>query len=277
MAPEQLLHEPVARHADVFSASVVLWEMLADRQLFPFDVGERFAGPRQTPWSAPSRTAPDWRVARCAGPAGARARSGPSFPDRRGMALELRREGAVAPAVEIARWLADVTAATISSSPKSASGSSSKLRPTVWRTSAPVVAPLVTTVPTVSTIPEGGSRRANRSAAVAGPALRPPSPRSRRSLAVQARAAAHGRAADAPAADRCVPPRRRRRLPPLRRRSVRLAAARARRPLPRQQRRAPPRPKADENRPRHRGKRSEMRPPYTVDADGFKHYDRRCF
>jgi len=38
MAPEQLLSEPVSRHADVFSASVVLWEMLAGRRLFPFDV-----------------------------------------------------------------------------------------------------------------------------------------------------------------------------------------------------------------------------------------------
>ena len=37
MAPEQLRGEPVNRQADVFAASVVLWEMLTGERLFPAD------------------------------------------------------------------------------------------------------------------------------------------------------------------------------------------------------------------------------------------------
>ena len=47
MAPEQLLGEPIARLTDVFSASVVLWELLAGRPLFPYDLGERIG-----PWAS---------------------------------------------------------------------------------------------------------------------------------------------------------------------------------------------------------------------------------
>ena len=92
MAPEQLLHEPVARHADLFSASVVLWEMLANRRLFPFDVGERVRRAAEPPIS-PCRDRAgidatlDEIVLR--GLARDPARR---FPTAEAMALELRRD-----------------------------------------------------------------------------------------------------------------------------------------------------------------------------------------
>jgi serine/threonine protein kinase len=108
MAPEQLLHEAVARHADVFSASVVLWEMLANRPLFPFDVGERVRRAAD-PVVAPSQDRvgidPSLDAIVLRGLAREPSRR---FPTAEAMALELRRDRKVATAVEVAKWIARI-------------------------------------------------------------------------------------------------------------------------------------------------------------------------
>ncbi len=113
MAPEQLFYEPVARQADIFSLSAVLWEMLAGRALFPRDPGERI---RRAAEPVPS-TRPVGREGEdgCGAPTldavlrrGLERHPAQRFPTAQEMARELRRDRPIASAVEVARWLTAV-------------------------------------------------------------------------------------------------------------------------------------------------------------------------
>ncbi len=107
MAPEQLLGQRVSRHADIFAVSAVLWEVLTNRTLLE-EHGEdalrlRITSGEDVP---PSRyresvcTALDTVVLRALA-----LRPGDRFPTAEAMAGALRKVEVPAPAVDIARWV----------------------------------------------------------------------------------------------------------------------------------------------------------------------------
>jgi serine/threonine-protein kinase len=112
MAPEQLLREPVARQADVYSCGIVLWEMLANRRLNESHEGDpaprRLRDSQQIP---PSRHCDgvseelDQVVMRAL----SREPKG-RFPTAEAMALALRAACAPANVAEVGRWVHDVVA-----------------------------------------------------------------------------------------------------------------------------------------------------------------------
>ncbi len=171
MAPEQFLHEAVGRTADVFSASVVLWEMLAGRRLFPRStpIAEQRAPRRGSRPVPPSRygtvegidPALDALVLR--GLARDPARR---FPTAEAMARELRSDRTIASAVDVARWLVDVAGDELEISEErvrmfeqSPSGGAADAAP---------AGPGVTAPATVSTIPEAWLHRCLSSAVARG-------------------------------------------------------------------------------------------------------------
>jgi len=107
MAPEQLANEPVSRHADVFSAAVVLWELLAGRPLFAnADVPSRLRTLHDAPPS-PATYRKGLEPALAAVVLQGLARE-PShrYATAQAMAVALGHAGRVASSVEIAKWLA---------------------------------------------------------------------------------------------------------------------------------------------------------------------------
>jgi serine/threonine-protein kinase len=111
MAPEQLLRDPVTRHADVYSCGVVLWEVLANRRLKESHEGEslpvRIWDSQEVP--PPSRFCDgvseelDKVVLR------ALSRDPKSrFPTAEAMAAALRAVCTPATAPHVARWVRDV-------------------------------------------------------------------------------------------------------------------------------------------------------------------------
>ena len=278
MAPEQLVHEPVSRHADVFSASVVLWEMLAGRPLFPFDVGERvrrIAQPVPPPSLHRAGIDPALDAAVLRGLDRDPARR---FPTAEAMALELRRDRAMPAAVDVARWLGATAADELELSeervrlferaPMSAprSPDSSANSPLMTSVATPV---------TGITIKSEGRPVQRRGWVVAGGALaalaalaafelvprRAPPPVPVADPAVAASAASAASAAPSPPSVASVPLPELPATPPPPRaaRSASNAAA-----------------KPPSGRP-HQGGKPKCDPPYTVDSDGFKHYDPSCF
>jgi serine/threonine protein kinase len=281
MAPEQILHEPVSRLADVFSASVVLWEMLANRHLFPFDVGERArrAGERPAP---PSQhgvgidPALDAAVLR-----GLERDSARRFPTAEAMALELRRGRSVASAVEVSRWLATVAGDELELSEERVrmfEQSATSPAPDASN-GLPAVTAMATSLPEYATTrAERPRRRGGRGwivaialgfAAIAGLLAFQLAPR--RAAAPAAAGveslvtALPAQAGAAPSASAAPP--------------VPLAAV----PLPAPAPASPSassvtasKPPSSQGHPR-RAPKAKCDPPYTLDADGFKHYDPRCF
>jgi serine/threonine-protein kinase len=113
MAPEQFLYQPVSRHSDVYAASVVLWEALTNRRLFEGrskKLKEEGAGSirqaLETKVVPPSHYRSgidaelDGSILR-----GLELEPSDRFPTAEAMALALRRAHAAASPVEIARWL----------------------------------------------------------------------------------------------------------------------------------------------------------------------------
>jgi serine/threonine protein kinase len=278
MAPEQLLYEPVARHADVFSASVVLWEMLAGRRLFPFDVSERVrrVAERAVP---PSQHRPGINSALDAAVLrGLERDPARRFPTAEAMALELRRDQGVASAVDVTRWLAATAADELELSEE-------RVRlfeqsPSVRSPEGSASAPTVTPIATVSTIPDAWNARAQKQrsrrgslfaigAALAGVvavlafAFAP-----RRSIPFVAPSSAETVVAALPprasvsAPVASAPP-----SPPLEPTAPGPSAASA----------AVSKPVSSHPRRPPASAKSKCDPPYTLDADGFKHYDHNCF
>jgi serine/threonine-protein kinase len=274
MAPEQLSHEAVARNADVFSASVVLWEMLANRPLFPFDVGERVRRGAEIP-SAPSRhsagidAALDAVVLR-----GLERDPARRFPTAEAMALELRRNRTIASAVDVARWLADVASDELELSEERVrlfEQSPHTHRTPDASTGAPLVTSVGTVVPASSPLPDEPRRGRRRAVVVAAVVA---------TLAAVALFKIAPRHAKPPVAA-SVEPTLAAPPPPML-----PAAASAPQVSP------PPTPapaalasasasSAAASKPAsgssHRAAKPKCDPPYTVDVDGFKHYDPRCF
>jgi serine/threonine-protein kinase len=276
MAPEQLLHEGVGRHADLFSASVVLWEMLTNRPLFPFDIGTRVRKVRD-PVIPPSQERVgidptlDAIVLR-----GLARDPWRRFPTAEAMAHELRRDRKVATTVEVAKWIARIGGDDLELSEE-------RVRlfeqtPSLRSPEPSTGSPLVTSVPT----------RASESSLDQTPAPR------RRGwlLAVGATLAIVGSLAAfklAPRQSRGEPP-----IIPVVDSAVAAAAAppplspapaspppaapigSAATPSASTQKSGPGRAAVHDAHER-RGTKPKCDPPYTLDADGFKHYDPRCF
>jgi serine/threonine-protein kinase len=114
MAPEQFLYQPVSRHSDVYASSVVLWEALANRRLFEGrskelknDAGEgsiRRAIETKFPPPSHYRAGIDAELDACV-MRGLELEPADRFPTAEAMAIALRRAHAAASPVEIARWL----------------------------------------------------------------------------------------------------------------------------------------------------------------------------
>jgi len=115
MAPEQFLYQPVSRHTDVYTASVVLWEALANRRLFEGRAEELNQGGHketsirravETKVLVPTHYRPvvgaaiDEVVMR-----GLELEPRDRFPTAEAMAVALRRAHAAASPVDVARWL----------------------------------------------------------------------------------------------------------------------------------------------------------------------------
>jgi serine/threonine protein kinase len=284
MSPEQILKEPVSRQADVFSSSVVLWEMLANRPLFTvFDVVDRIRqiGKEILP---PGRSregldpALDAIVLR-----GLATRPAQRFATAEAMASALREGRPPCAPAEIARWLtrfagdelelseervrlleqlppvapigaADASGGSpvVASLPASSTSTSRESVPSTHERRAkawlPVLAASIALVAALVAFravgrASGGGAALRTSVGAAVSEARDPPPA----------------ALDVPAPPATEPP------PP--------APVSAPRPL------APPSagsPKAASARPR-RGLKGKCDPPYTVDANGFKHYDPACF
>jgi serine/threonine-protein kinase len=285
MAPEQLLFQPVARHADVFSASVVLWEMLAKRPLFPFDAGERVRRIAERPappghYSSGVDAALDAVVLRGLDRDPARR-----FPTAEAMAIELRRDRTVASTVDVARWLAEMAADDLELSEERVrlfeqSPGTARLSPDSSG-GAPLVAAIPTSVGTSTAAsaltPVARTRRRGWvvpfSVAVAlllafaSFALVP-------RLLARPQAPAGALPIDSAAAATPLPPFAQPALPV----PTSVAPAPA---APSSGSAAPSASSAADRKPvagkTHHGAKPKCDPPYTVDADGFKHYDPRCF
>jgi serine/threonine-protein kinase len=108
MPPEQLFSEPLDRRADVFAASVVFWEALTGRRLYPraneLQPFARFAGDQEL--EPPSRYAPDLppEIDRIVLSGLARAPSD-RFATARDMALAVEGATALATASRVGGWV----------------------------------------------------------------------------------------------------------------------------------------------------------------------------
>ena len=114
MAPEQFLYQPVSRHSDVYACSVVLWEALANQRLFegrtkqltqdPGDHSVRHAF--ETKVLPPSQVRSDLDASFDAVVLrGLELEPNDRFPTAEAMAVALRSAHAVASPVDVARWL----------------------------------------------------------------------------------------------------------------------------------------------------------------------------
>ncbi len=108
MAPEQLAGGPVDRRADVFAASVVVWEMLAGRRLFVAEDGGVVMVDRLLKGAVepPGRVAPGTpRLLDAIVLHGLARAPEQRFATAREMALALERAGDVARASELGEWV----------------------------------------------------------------------------------------------------------------------------------------------------------------------------
>ncbi len=284
MAPEQLLYEPVSRHADIFSAADVLWEMLAGRRLFPVDVPERVRRAGQ-PLVAPGHYRGDVDAALDAVVLrGLEREPGRRFPTAEAMALELRRDHEIASPVEVGRWVAEVASDELELSEE-------RVRlfeqaPSYRSSDVPVAPPApatgVTGVRIVSTVPDAwiarGKRRRGRGLLLVGgialaalvaflaPKL------IARTVAPVGAAPAVAQAAAAPVPSPAAHPSPAAAAPEA------LVAPSAPSSSTTPAASAPGAVKAPSNASSHpRRPKAKCDPPYTIDADGFKHYDHNCF
>jgi serine/threonine-protein kinase len=115
MSPEQLAGRPVTRRSDIYSAAVMLWELLAGRRLFEAEneaaIIPKIMSPQLSPPSSVNPAVPpavDEIVMR-----------GLAFdPERRyatarAMAQELERNGGLVAATEIGEWVSQIAHAAI--------------------------------------------------------------------------------------------------------------------------------------------------------------------
>jgi serine/threonine-protein kinase len=261
MAPEQLLRESVSREADLYSAAIVLWEMLANRKLYPdTDFADRIArvGERAPP---PLADRGDLRDAELDAIVVRALSRDPyqRYPTGEAMASALRAHHAAASSVEVAKWLATTAAAddleiseervrmlertpavTAFSAPQPPLAPTTRRRNVfaipLWLMGAVVAAFLVFF----------GVRRLEGARAVAAPA----------SPSISAAVA------DAPSAAPSA--------------STPLTLAATIAPPSATVVTSAPTMKPAGKAPRHAAK-SQCDPPYTVDSNGFKHYNRACF
>ena len=270
MAPEQLMHEPVTRQADVFSASVVLWEMLAGRRLFPFDMSERVQRIHEPP-VPPSRhragidIALDAVVLR-----GLERQPARRFPTAEAMASELRHERAVPSAVDVARWLADVGGDDLELSEERVRLFERSFPLRTRDSSNPSLDASVASVTTpVSTAAVAHGPRRARRAWLAG--LGALLATFTGLLAVEL-VPRRGGTPVAPVAEPIVAASTASAPPAVSTPSASAALAGSSAPSASS---APASKPASS--PTQRAARSKCDPPYTVDSSGFKHYDQRCF
>jgi eukaryotic-like serine/threonine-protein kinase len=269
MAPEQLLGEPIARQADVFAASVVLWELLTGRPLFPYEVGERIGhlGERAPP---PSQLRAEVDPALDAVVLRALERNpAQRFPTAEAMMIELQRDRPTPSAAAVARWLAEAAGDDLELSEERVrlfEQSAPPRSPPPPRSDSPLSSAM--TLEQESFRAPVERKRARGWLVVVAVALA--------GLGVLAFELAPGRSAapvPQPAQSVVIEP-----PPPPSVPSVLVVLPPADPPAP-----APTgatratgvglsRPA-----PGHRSARSKCDPPYTVDASGFKHYDPRCF
>ena len=278
MAPEQLLREPVTRHADVYSCGVVLWEALANRRLSDAREGEPL--PRRIKQSEevpPSRFSEGVsgdldRVVLRALALEPKSR----FPTADAMATALRGACSPASAAQVARWLHDVVGDDLEISDERvrlvelAGAESSQDMPSPHviperregGVTPTAVEPTAGGVWAWRIVKVAGAALVAAAAAVAlrsawhapGPAAGTPSPPPSLAETTLPAASTGAPASPAPAAPSPSP------APSVSSPSPPAAAARA--------------PAAHTSRP---PSRAHCDPPYTVDASGRKHYDPSCF
>jgi serine/threonine-protein kinase len=115
MSPEQLAGRPVTRRSDIYSAAVLLWELLAGRRLFEADneaaIIPKIMSPQLQPPSSVNPAVPktiDDIVMR-----GLMFDPERRYPTARAMAQDLERNGGLVAATEIGEWVSDRAAAAI--------------------------------------------------------------------------------------------------------------------------------------------------------------------
>ncbi len=258
MAPEQLLRESVSREADLYSAAIVLWEMLANHTLFTDEgFADRIGHIDQRP-PAPleaGRGVNDPQLDAIVLRALARD-PGHRYPSADAMAAALRQGRATASSVEIAKWIATTAAAD-------------DLEISDERVRMLERVPAVTAIqgPETSRPVETRKRRGARlfvwlaaavmvAVGVFFGARTFGRPRSAPSTPVASIAAADADLATPPSASTTVVASAS--TPP-----ASIAATTA---LPKTM-----------GKPARHAAKSQCDPPYTVDSNGFKHYNRNCF
>jgi serine/threonine-protein kinase len=107
MSPEQILGEEVTRQADIYSASVVLWEALTMRRAFQFDnegalMGAVLKGMEDRPSHFAEGLAPAFDTVTMHG---LERTAASRYPNARDMALELERCVGIASPSEIGAWV----------------------------------------------------------------------------------------------------------------------------------------------------------------------------
>ena len=296
MAPEQLLHEPCRRATRTSSLGV-------GRPVGRCSRTERSSRSTCARARAPRRGAP--------GPAPCRDRAGidaaldeivlrglsrdPArrFPTAEAMAIELRHDRKVATAVDVAKWMARTSRGTTSSCRRSAYALFEQTQPALRSPEASTGSPLVTSVPTPSarapvrarlaaagTRVARGDRRFDRDRRIAPRVHQAGLRGSRRRRPARPPSVESVTLATPPAQPlpSSAPPV----SPPLPSGSANggpaatssVASAAPSKPATGH---APGRePSPNQGSPR-RAAKPKCDPPYTLDADGFKHYDPRCF
>jgi serine/threonine-protein kinase len=280
MAPEQFLYQPVSRHSDVYACSVVLWEALANRRLFEGRSKQLSDGAADTSVrrAIESKVSPPSLYRSGIEPAleavvlrGLELEPAERFPTAEAMATALRSAHAAASPVEIARWLerfapdelelaeervrmleqAPYAAVTDTGSTpivhvdwSAASTRTDHARPG-WRSSTAIgVGAAIFGLAILALVI---AARKNPGAAVAAA---PPPP------SVESTPAA-GVAPVAPAAASPV--------------------ASTSEPVATPARVSPSAPAASPSRATRKANKSACNPPYTIDANGHKHYNPNCF
>ena len=110
MAPEQLGGEPVDRRADIYSASVVLWQMLAGRRLFVRKDGATVVldSALRATVAPPSQSTPDLPAELDSVLRGLAAAPDARFASAREMALALEKAGPIAQPSEVGQWVEEL-------------------------------------------------------------------------------------------------------------------------------------------------------------------------
>jgi serine/threonine protein kinase len=255
MAPEQLRTERVSRHADIFAAAAILWEALAGRALIDEHPEDRLMARMTVSESVPPsryREGIDPRLDRAV-LRGLALKPSDRFPTAAAMAAALREAVAPARAVEIAAWLERVAAddlelseervrlleqSSIDGDDADATTKTARPRTTRARTAARVAGGFAIIVAFVVAL-----RTSARAPLVASVAKVSP-----------------------PIADAPTP------VPSSRPDASTLPAATASVSA-----RAAPSTLAPSSSRPSRAPSARCDPPYTLDANGRKHYDRSCF